>query len=105
YDLVNAFYHFFLNPKEGAVYNIGGGRFANCSILEAIQLIEEIAHKKINYEYEDKPRKGDHIWYISDVRKFKDDYPDWHYTKDLRTTIEEIYEEQRKLPLEELMSR
>ncbi|MEO0098386.1 MAG: NAD-dependent epimerase/dehydratase family protein [candidate division WOR-3 bacterium] len=105
YDLVNAFYHFFLNPKEGAVYNIGGGRFANCSILEAIQLIEEITNKKVNYLYEEPPRRGDHIWYISDVRKFKKDYPQWTYTKDLRAIIQEIYEEQKKLPLQELMSQ
>lgn len=105
YDLVNAFYHFLLKPKEGEVYNIGGGRFANCSILEAIQMIEEITHNKISYQYEEKPRKGDHIWYISDVRKFKKDYPDWHYTKDLKTIIREIYQEQKKLPLEELMAK
>jgi CDP-paratose 2-epimerase len=105
YDLVNTFYHFYLNPRNGVVYNMGGSRFSNCSVLEAIQIIEEISHKKVNYIYEDKPRRGDHIWYISNVRKFKKDYPDWHYTRNIRQIIEEIYDGQKNLPLTELMEK
>ncbi len=103
FDMVNAFYHFYLNPKPAAVYNMGGGRFSNCSILEAIQIIEELSGKKVNYVYEDRARIGDHIWYISDVKKFKQDYPEWDYTRNLKSIIAEIYEFQKDLPLDKLM--
>ncbi len=103
YDFVNTFWHFFLNPKKGEVYNMGGSRFSNCSILEAISLIEEITNKEVKYIYEDKHRIGDHIWYISCVEKFKKDYPDWNYTRSLRSMIEEIFFFQSELPLDELM--
>jgi len=103
FDMVNTFYHFYLNPKPGTVYNMGGGRFSNCSILEAIQIIEELSGKKVNYVYEDRARIGDHIWYISDVKKFKQDYPEWDYTRNLKSIIEEIYDFQKDLPLDELM--
>ncbi|MEM6403443.1 MAG: NAD-dependent epimerase/dehydratase family protein, partial [Cyanobacteria bacterium P01_D01_bin.116] len=63
YDLVNAFYHFYLNPRCGEVYNIGGSRHSNCSMLEAITICEELTSKKLNYTYTDKNRSGDHIWY------------------------------------------
>ncbi len=103
YDLVNTFYHFFLKPRVAVVYNIGGSRFSNCSILEAIDMIEEISGKKVNYEYEEKNRIGDHIWYISSVKRFKKDYPQWNYTYDIKKIIEEIYEVQKRLPLDELI--
>lgn len=105
YDLVNTFYYFYLNPKPGAVYNMGGSRFCNCSILEAIQIIEELSGKKVNYVYEDNARIGDHKWYISDVSKFKKDYPKWDYTRNLKSIIEEIYNFQKDLPLDELMQK
>jgi CDP-paratose 2-epimerase len=105
FDLVNTFYHFFLNPKIGVVYNMGGSRFSNCSVLEAMQIIEEISSKKVKYVYEEKARRGDHIWYISDVGKFQKDYPDWHYTRNIRQIIEEIYDGQKVLPLTELMEK
>ena len=90
FDLVNAFYHFIQNPRPGEVYNMGGGRHSNVSIIEAMTLIEKIAGGRINYEYIDQPRKGDHIWYISDVRKFKGHYPKWEYTYNIEKIIEDI---------------
>lgn len=90
FDLVNAFYHFYLKPKPGEVYNIGGSRFANVSILEAITKIEVALGKKAKTRYVDQPRIGDHIWYISDVSKFKRHYPKWGFTYDIDHTIEEI---------------
>ncbi len=90
YDLINAFYNFYLNPKEGEVYNIGGSRFANVSIIEAIKKIENISGKETKVEYIDENRIGDHIWYVSDVSKFKKDYPDWDYKYDIDATIEDI---------------
>lgn len=103
YDLVNTFYHLFMKPRIAAVYNMGGSRFSNCSILEAIDMIEKISGKKVNYIYEEKNRIGDHIWYISSVKKFQTDYPEWKYTYDIKRMIEEIYNFQKELPLEELM--
>jgi CDP-paratose 2-epimerase len=91
HDLVNMFWHFYSNPKSGEVYNAGGGRFANCSMLEAIQLCESITGNKMNYVYSDANRIGDHIWYISDLSKFKTHYPGWHWQYDLQTTLEEIF--------------
>jgi len=94
YDLVNAFYHFFKSPRCGQVYNIGGSRFANISVLEAIELCAKISGRKFNYEYIDKNRVGDHIWWISDVSKFKSHYPDWGYRYGIEDTIKQIYESQ-----------
>jgi CDP-paratose 2-epimerase len=91
YDLVNMFWHFYNNPRSGEVYNAGGSRFANCSMLEAINLCEEITGNKLSYSYTDDNRIGDHIWYISDVTKFKTHYPDWEYTYDIHQTLSEMY--------------
>lgn len=71
YDLVNMFWHFYQNPKQGEVYNAGGGRHSNCSILEAIDIIEEICGKRLNFNVSEDNRIGDHIWWISDVSKYK----------------------------------
>ena len=92
YDLVNMFWHFYKNPKQGEVYNAGGSRFSNCSILEAIDLCEKISGKKLKYNYVENNRIGDHIWYISDVSKFKKHYPDWNYKFNLETTLVEMYD-------------
>lgn len=91
YDLVNAFYHFYLNPRCGEVYNVGGSRHSNCSMLEAITICEDLAGKKLNYNYTEENRSGDHIWYISDVRKFQSQYPQWQYKYNLRDILEDIY--------------
>jgi CDP-paratose 2-epimerase len=90
-DLVNMFWHFYQNPKEGEVYNAGGGRFANCSMLEAIEMCQRIADKKLNYSLSDQARSGDHIWYISDLSKFERDYPEWSYQWNLEDTMVDIY--------------
>ena len=90
FDLVNMFWHYHKNPKNGEVYNAGGGRNSNISMLEAIQKIEKVLGKKANYEYKDTNRIGDHIWYISDISKFKKDYPKWNYTYTGDQIIEEI---------------
>ena len=90
YDLVNAFYHFYQNPRCGEVYNIGGSRHSNCSMLEAIKIAESKIGKKLKYTYTDINRSGDHIWYISDVKKFQSHYPQWQYKYNLNNIIEEI---------------
>lgn len=91
YDLVNAFWHFYKAPRVGEVYNIGGSRHSNCSMLEAIAISEELAGRKLEYRYSEENRSGDHIWYISDVAKFQGHYPEWHYKYDLRGILEELY--------------
>jgi CDP-paratose 2-epimerase len=93
YDLVNMFWHFHQNPRPGEVYNAGGGRHSNCSMLEAIELCQRISGARLKYEYVDQARIGDHIWYISDVRKFQGHYPDWSYRYDLNAIVNEIYEQ------------
>ncbi len=91
YDLVNAFYQFYQAPRIGEVYNIGGGRFSNCSILEAIQVCERIADRKLNWSYVESNRIGDHIWWISDLRKFKTHYPEWNLTYGIEEILKEIF--------------
>lgn len=90
FDLVNAFWHFFKNPRFGEIYNLGGSRHSNCSMLEAIMITEKLTQKKIRYEYIDSPRKGDHIWWISDVRKFQSHFPDWTYRYNIEDILKEI---------------
>jgi nucleoside-diphosphate-sugar epimerase len=91
-DLVRAFHYFYQNPRPGEVYNIGGSRHSNCSVLEAISLCEQIGGRKFRWTYIDEPRKGDHIWWISDVSKFRSHYPAWRYQFTLRDTIEQLFE-------------
>jgi CDP-paratose 2-epimerase len=86
------FWHFYQNPKPGEVYNAGGGRYSNCSMLEAISIIEELTGKPLNYRYSETNRIGDHIWWISDVSKFKLHYPDWSWTYDLKQTLIEMHD-------------
>lgn len=90
FDLVNAFDEVYRNPRMGEVYNMGGSRHANVSMLEAISMTEEILGKKAKVKYIPENRSGDHIWYISDVSKFQKHYPNWKYTYNMRQTIVEI---------------
>ncbi len=90
YDLVNAFYHFYKKPRKGEVYNIGGSRHSNTSMLEAVRKAEEILGKKAKVKYSNTNRIGDHIWYISDVSKFQEHYPRWKYKYNSDAIIEEI---------------
>lgn len=89
-DLVNMFWHFHQNPRQGEVYNAGGGRHSNISILEAIEKIEHILETKAIYEYKDDNRIGDHMWYISDLTKFKTHYPQWNLTYTIDDILREI---------------
>lgn len=89
-DLVNAFWHFFQAPRAAAVYNMGGSRHSNCSILEAIRMIEALSGRRVRATLSDKARAGDHVWYVSDVRRFREDYPGWDYAYDLAGIIEQL---------------
>ncbi len=91
-DLVRAFAAYHERPSPAAVYNIGGGRESNCSMLEAIDLCEQIAGRELDWELSDRARMGDHRWWISDLREFKADYPDWSLEYDVEAILREIYE-------------
>ena len=91
FDLVEAFAQFIRVPHAGEVYNIGGSRHSNCSMLEAIEMCEQIGGKKLNWSYEETNRIGDHIWWISDVRKFQAHYPKWKFRYGMRDILEEIH--------------
>jgi len=91
YDVARFIEQFIERPQSAAVYNIGGGRDNSCSILEAIEAIQVIAGRNMNYEYVDKNRAGDHICYISDLRKTRQDYPSCRISKGLEMLFEEIY--------------
>jgi CDP-paratose 2-epimerase len=91
YDLVEAFAAFIAAPRPAEVYNIGGSRHSNCSILEAIAQCEKIAGKKLSWSYEEQNRAGDHIWWISDVRKFREHYPQWNSRYGQKEILDEIH--------------
>lgn len=91
FDLVEAFAEFIAAPRVAEVYNIGGSRHSNCSMLEAIDLCEEISGQKLSWSYEETNRIGDHIWWISDVRKFQEHYPHWKFRYGLREILQEIH--------------
>ena len=90
FDLVNCFWEFYKRPRKGEIYNIGGGRHSNCSIIEAIHLVEQIKKIKIKKKFIKHPRVGDHIWYISNLNKFKKHYPNWKQKYDTINIIEEL---------------
>jgi len=96
HDVVRAIEEFAANPRPGEVYNLGGGRGNSVSMLEAIAKIAEMAGKKLDWKYVEEARKGDHICYISDLRKFQSHYPNWKITKDLDTIFREIIAAQRE---------
>ena len=92
HDLITAFDSFFENPRCGEVYNIGGGCISNCSMLEAIEICQRVAGEKLDYDYSDSNRIGDHLWWISDISKFKKHYPEWNLTRDIEDICREIFE-------------
>ena len=92
FDLVNALYHFYKKPGVAKIYNIGGSRYSNSSMLEAIKMCEDISGNTLSWNYEDENRFGDHIWWISDISRFKADYADWNYQYNMEKIMQEIYE-------------
>jgi CDP-paratose 2-epimerase len=91
-DLIAAFDAFFENPSVAKVYNIGGGRYSNCSMLEGIALCEEITGRKMNWTYSEQNRVGDHIWWIGDLTAFEADHPTWKLHYNVPRILKEIYE-------------
>lgn len=91
-DLVAAFDAFHRAPRPAAVYNIGGGRESNCSMLEAIELCEQIVGRELDWSLCEQPRVGDHRWWIGDLEEFRRDYPGWGLTRGVPAILAEIYE-------------
>ena len=89
-DLINCFWEFFKKPRYGEIYNTGGGKFSNCSILEAINLVESYTNLKIKKKIISRNRVGDHIWYISNMKKFKRHYPKWKQSYSTKKIIYEL---------------
>ncbi|HWG08533.1 MAG TPA: NAD-dependent epimerase/dehydratase family protein [Solirubrobacteraceae bacterium] len=93
-DLVSAFEHFHRDARTGgAVYNIGGGRFSNCSMLEAIELCQSVSGRELDWTLSEQSRIGDHRWWISDVRPFAEDFPGWKLTSGLEDIVRELYDQ------------
>jgi CDP-paratose 2-epimerase len=90
-DLINCFDRFFRAPRVAEVYNIGGGRTSNCSVLEAIDICEEITGRKLDWTYVEQNRVGDHIWWIGDNGRFAEHYPGWELEYDVRDILTEMH--------------
>lgn len=90
-DVVRAMHTFYSNPRPGSVYNLGGGRTNSASVLESIDLVEQISGRKLSWSYEERERKGDHICYISNLTRFKSDYPEWHLKWSLPRICEDTW--------------
>lgn len=91
-DLIQAFYEFFQAPRMAEVYNTGGGRYSNCSMLEAIEICQTIVGQEMKWTYSEQNRIGDHIWWISSNHKFSQHYPNWKLKYDVPQILQEIYE-------------
>ncbi len=94
-DLIAAFDCFYRAPRVAEVYNIGGGRFSNCSVLEAIELAGEITSRSLEWAYEETNRVGDHMWWIGDNSRFQSHYPEWRLTYDVVSIMQEIFEQNK----------
>src|ERR1017187_4891102 len=91
-DLIRAFHEFYKQPRNGEVYNMGGGRHSNCSMLEAIAICEQITGKPLQSTYVEQNRRGDHIWWVSDISRFQQHYPDWKLEYEVPQILREIFE-------------
>ena len=89
-DLVSCFWEYYKKPRKGEVYNTGGGRYSNCSILEALNLVQKIAGIKVKKKILKQNRVGDHIWYVSNMKKFKKHYPKWKQVYSTKKIINEL---------------
>jgi CDP-paratose 2-epimerase len=90
-DLVAAFEQVYRSPRVGEVYNMGGGRFSNCSMREAIAMCEELGRRPLETRYVEQNRSGDHIWWISETARFREHYPEWHPRRGIRDILTEIF--------------
>ena len=99
-DVVSAFAAFMAAPRIAEVYNLGGGRESNASILELFAIIEEATGRRISWRYDETNREGDHICYITDMAKFRSHYPGWNLTR----RVEDIVQEMIRLGVRDVVS-
>jgi CDP-paratose 2-epimerase len=92
-DVAAAFAAYAADPRAAAVYNLGGGRDCNCSVLEAIEICERITGRPMEWALSDEARTGDHRWWVSDIGELRRDYPDWDLTYGLEDLLQEIHDE------------
>jgi CDP-paratose 2-epimerase len=90
HDLAEAFWQVFQAPRTGEIYNIGGGRESNCSMIEAITMVEALTGRPVRWALDETARTGDHIWWISDTRRFRSHYPSWSVTRPIPVILDEI---------------
>ena len=90
HDLVKCFWSYFKKPRVGEIYNMGGGRKSNCSVIEALNYVESLANIKVKKIYYKTNRVGDHIWYITNTKKFRQHYPDWKQKYETKQIIQEL---------------
>ncbi len=105
HDVVRAFHAFHRSPAAGAVYNLGGGRDSNVSVLEAIALCEKITGRSLDYELSEQARIGDHMWWISDLSAFKADFPEWELTFGIEDVLRDIHDSNAERWLAEVAAR
>ena len=92
-DLVRAFDMYMRSDLAGgAVFNMGGGRANSCSIVEAIDLCTRISGRTLQQDYVDRPRIGDHQWYISNLGRARAQLPGWDVTESLEKTITSLFD-------------
>jgi CDP-paratose 2-epimerase len=96
FDLVRAFEFFWRAPRVAEVYNIGGGRLSHCSMIEAIDLCQEVAGQELDWQYIATPRVGDHIWWVGSNARFASHYPGWNQRYDIVAILEEMYAANRE---------
>jgi CDP-paratose 2-epimerase len=92
HDVVRAFHAFAKEPRPAAVYNLGGGRESNVSMLEAIAMCQDIAGSHLDYTLSEQARIGDHRWWISDLSAFRADYPGWRLTNGIEDVLRDIHD-------------
>ena len=92
-DLAHAFWHFIGSPRAGAVYNMGGGRRANCSVLEAISLVEGLTGRPMRWSHDPRARAGDHLWWISDTSRFEAEHPGWRLTSGIGDIVGALHDD------------
>ena len=96
HDLVSCFWEYYKKPRIGEIYNTGGGRYSNCSIIEALDLVQKISGIKIEKKFLKQNRIGDHIWYVSSMKKFKKHYPKWKQVYSTKKIINELIKNFKK---------
>jgi CDP-paratose 2-epimerase len=91
-DLVEAFLEFHRAPRAAAVFNMGGGRASNCSMIEAVGACQRIAGRELDWELRSEARVGDHRWWISDLGEFRAAYPNWELRYGTESLLQQIHD-------------